>query len=192
MASPRLAIFGDGANVDRASEEIGIKINYSRFRAFLAGNRVIASTNYYNSKSSDPGDQAFYSRLRTIGYTVILGPKKVPGRSQKEVDVQIAVDLVSGAYTNLSDIALLASGDGDLAPAVRKLRSMNKTIEVASFRKQFSMSLITSASRTIDLTASTRQFQNQLGLAADGPSPSGRRKTPRHSGLPLNVTMPSC
>jgi uncharacterized LabA/DUF88 family protein len=159
MAQSRLAIFVDGANMDRASDELGIRINYSRFRTFLAGNRVTVSADYYNSRSSNLGDLAFYSRLRTIGYRVILGPKKVPGRSQKEVNVQIAVDMVSGAYANLFDIALLASGDGDLAPAVRKLRSMNKTVEVASFRKQFSMSLITAASRTIDLTASLQQFK---------------------------------
>ena len=160
MTSPRLAIFVDGANVDRASKDTGIKINYGRFRAFLAGNRAIAFANYYNSKSGDLGDQAFYSRLQTIGYRVVLGPKKVQGRSQKEVDVQIAVDMVSGAYTDLFDIALLATGDGDLAPAVRKLRSMNKTVEVASFGKQFSMSLISAASRTIDLTGSAKQFKN--------------------------------
>jgi uncharacterized LabA/DUF88 family protein len=160
MMPPRLAIFIDGANMDRASDALGMKINYSRFRTFLTGNRTTVAANYYNSKSSDAGDLAFYSRLRWLGFTVILGPKKVPGRSQKEVDVQIAVDLISGAYTNLFDIALLASGDGDLAPAVRKLRSMNKPIEVASFRRQLSMSLTTAASRIIDLTSSISQFKN--------------------------------
>jgi uncharacterized protein (TIGR00288 family) len=160
MTSPRLAIFVDGANMDRASEEMGIRINYARFRAFLAGNRAIVFANYYNSKPSDLGELAFYSRLQTVGYKLVLGPKIVPDRSQREVDVQIAVDIVSGTYSDLFDIALLASGDGDFAPVVRKLRSMNKTVEVASFRKQLSMSLTTAASRVIDLTTSIKQFKN--------------------------------
>lgn len=160
MTTTRLAIFVDGANMDRASEEIGIRINYGRFRAFLAGNRAVVLANYYNSKASDLGELAFYSRLQVVGYKLVLGPKKIPDRSQREVDVQIAVDMVSGAYTDLFDIALLASGDGDFAPVVRKLRSMNKAIEVASFRKQLSMSLTIAASRIIDLTSSIGQFKN--------------------------------
>jgi uncharacterized LabA/DUF88 family protein len=152
-ARPRLAIYVDGANIDRGSEQIGAKIKYARFKTFLTGTRTLVFANYYNSKSSDPGDQAFYNRLRTIGYNVILGPKKVEGRPQKEVDVQIAVDVVSDAYTNAFDIALIASGDGDLAPVIRELRAMRKPVEVASFQKQFSMSLLSTATRTIDLTA---------------------------------------
>ena len=121
---------------------------------------MIVLANYYNSKPSELGELAFYSRLQNLGYKLVLGPKKVQDRSQREVDVQIAVDMVSGAYTDLFDIALLASGDGDFAPAVRKLRSMSKSVEVASFRKQLSMSLTTTASRVIDLTSSIKQFKN--------------------------------
>ncbi|MCJ7456195.1 NYN domain-containing protein [Candidatus Bathyarchaeota archaeon] len=160
MTAPRLAIFVDGANIDRASKDMGIRINYRRLKAFLAGNRVVVLANYYNSKSSELGELAFYSRLQILGYKLVLGPKKVQDHPQREVDVQIAVDMVSGAYTDLFDIALLASGDGDFAPAVRKLRSLNKSVEVASFRKQLSMSLTTTASRVIDLTSSIRQFKN--------------------------------
>lgn len=150
---PRLGIYIDGANIDRASEELAVKIKYARFKTFLTGTRTLAFANYYNSKSGDLGDQAFYNRLRIIGFNVILGPEKVEGRSQKEVDVQIAVDVVSGAYTNAFDIALIASGDGDLAPLTRKLKAMTKPVEVASFRKQLSMSLLSTATRIIDLTA---------------------------------------
>ena len=152
-ARPRLAIYVDGANIDRASDELGIKIKYSRFKTFLTGTRTLAFANYYNSHSSDLGDRAFYHRLETLGYNVILGPAIIVGRSQKEVDVQIAVDATSNAYDNLFDIALIASGDGDLAPVIRKLRAMIKPVEIASFRKQLSMSLLTSATRIIDLTA---------------------------------------
>jgi uncharacterized LabA/DUF88 family protein len=156
----RLAIYIDGANVDKASEQLGIRINYTKFRMFLAGRRPVAFANYYNSRSSDIAEKAFYSRLETIGYKVILGPYKIQGESQKQVDVQIAVDMVGEAYANSFDIALLASGDGDFGPAARKLRSMQKTVEIASFGRQFSMSLITAASRTIDLTANIDKFKN--------------------------------
>ena len=64
--------------------------------------------------------------------------------------------MVSGAYENRFDIALLGSGDGDMAPAVRKLTSMNKEVEVVSFddpgKGQFAWSLKKSATRVRDLT----------------------------------------
>jgi uncharacterized LabA/DUF88 family protein len=154
MPAARLAIYVDGANIDRASDELGIKIKYSRFKTFLTGTRTLAFANYYNSESSDPGERAFYHRLETLGFNVKLGPAIIEGRSQKEVDVQMAVDAVSDAYDNLFDIAVIASGDGDLAPVVRKLRAMIKPVEIASFHKQLSMSLLTKATRVIDLTSS--------------------------------------
>jgi uncharacterized LabA/DUF88 family protein len=162
-APPRLAIYVDGANLDIASEAAGIHIDYVRLRAFLGGNRQIVLANYYNSKSTDPGERAFYKRVETAGFMLTLGPTKRPNQPQKETDVQIAVDMISGTYCNSFDIALLVSGDGDLAPAVRKMLSMNKLVEVASFddpaRKEFSWSLKSIASRTIDLTKDMSRFK---------------------------------
>lgn len=160
---PRLAIYVDGANIDISSEAVGIRIDYVRFRAFLGGSRQIVLANYYNSKSTDPGERAFYKRVENAGFTLSLGPIKRPNQPQKETDVQIAVDMISGAYDNSFDIALLVSGDGDLAPGVRKILSMkNRLVEVASFddpsRREFSWSLKSIASRTIDLTVNMQKF----------------------------------
>jgi uncharacterized LabA/DUF88 family protein len=165
MASqpPRLAIYVDGANIDRSSKAAGIHINYVRFRAFLGGNRQIVLANYYNSKSTDAGERAFYKRVENAGFALSLGPRKRPDQPQKETDVQIAVDMISGTYDNSFDIALLVSGDGDLAPAVRKILSRNKLVEVASFddpiRRELSWSLKSIASRTIDLTVNMQKFR---------------------------------
>ena len=163
MTSPRLAIFVDGANMDIGSKAAGIRINYQKFRAFLGGTRPVVFANYYNSKSGDPAEIAFYFRVEKAGFKLILGPRKVPGQSQKEIDVQIAVDMVSGAFTDLFDNALLVTGDGDLAPAVRKLLTMQKEVEVASFddpsRKEFSWSLKSIATRTVDLTPNIQKFK---------------------------------
>jgi len=163
MPHPRLAIFVDGANMDIGSRAAGIKIDYQKFRAFLGGTRLIVSANYYNSKSRNPAEMAFYHRVEEAGFTLVLGPRKIPGQRQKEIDVQIAVNMVSGAFTDLLDNALLVTGDGDLAPAVRKLLALQRQVEVASFddpsRKEFSWSLKSIASRTIDLTLNIQKFK---------------------------------
>jgi uncharacterized LabA/DUF88 family protein len=157
MISPKVAIFVDGANVDIASKTARIGINYVLLKIFLAKARPIAIANYYNSKAKDVAERAFYAQVENADFQLVCGPRKTENRSQKEIDVQIAVDMVSEAYDNSFGVAVLVSGDGDLAPAVRKLVSMKKEVEVASFddpkRREFSWSLKTAATRTIDLTA---------------------------------------
>jgi uncharacterized LabA/DUF88 family protein len=159
MPSARLAIYVDGANMTHSAEELGFRIDYAQFKKFLAGTRTLAFANYYNSYSPDPGVQAFYHKLETFGFNVELGPPTQVGHSQKQVDVQIAVDAVSNAYDNLYDVALIASGDGDLTPAVKKLKSMIKPVEIASFRDQLSRYLLTNATRIIDLSANLNMIR---------------------------------
>ena len=52
---------------------------------------------------------------------------------EKGVDVQIAVDLVAGAFENSFDTAILLSSDSDLVPAIRKARKYNKNVEYVGF-----------------------------------------------------------
>lgn len=57
------------------------------------------------------------------------------GIFQKGVDVQIASDLISNAYMNNYDIAVLFSGDVDLLESVRLVKSLGKQIIIFSHFK---------------------------------------------------------
>ena len=46
-------------------------------------------------------------------------------------DVNIAVEILSDAYDDKFDRALIISGDGDLVPPIRKVASMGKRVTVA-------------------------------------------------------------
>jgi len=61
-----------------------------------------------------------------------LCSEDVPYYVEKQVDVQIAVDVVSGAYHDEYDVAYLLSADGDFVPAVDKARLAGKTVFAAS------------------------------------------------------------
>jgi uncharacterized LabA/DUF88 family protein len=50
---------------------------------------------------------------------------------EKGVGVEIATDMVSLAYRDLYDAAILVSGDGDLAPAVQEIRRIGRIAEIA-------------------------------------------------------------
>lgn len=162
-APKRLAIYVDGANLDKASANRGIRIKYDRLKNFLSGSRKVVKACYYNSKSTKKGDIAFYKRVREAKFDVILGPYSIPSRKQKQVDVQIAVDMVADAKDAAYEIALLASGDGDLTPAVRKVVAIGKLVEIAAFNHSstittLSRELSANASRTIDLTKNVAKF----------------------------------
>ena len=163
MASPKIAIFIDGANVDIASTRSKIRINYVLLKVFLASGRTAVLANYYNSAPKNLAEASFYTQVESAGFNLVYGPKKWPNRPQKQIDVQIAVDMISEAYSNTFDVAVLVSGDGDLTPAVKKLTSMHKQVEVASFndpvKRQFSWALKTAASKTVDLTKNARKFR---------------------------------
>jgi len=163
MISPKIGIFIDGANVDISSTRSKIRINYVLLKIFLTGGRTAVLANYYNSAPKDLAESSFYTRVGSAGFDLVYGPKKREGRPQKQIDVQIAVDMVSEAYDNTFDVAVLVSGDGDLKPAVEKLISMGKQVEVASFddpvAREFSWELKTTASRTIDLTKNVQKFR---------------------------------
>ncbi|UCF13247.1 MAG: NYN domain-containing protein, partial [Thermoplasmatales archaeon] len=53
---------------------------------------------------------------------------------EKKIDIQIAIDVVSLAYENAYDTAVLVTGDGDFVPVVKKVRNFGKNVELWAFR----------------------------------------------------------
>lgn len=68
----------------------------------------------------------FETRLKPLQYS------KSQAVFQKGVDVQLAVDLVSNAYLNNYDIAVLFSGDIDLFESVKLVKTLGKQVVVFS------------------------------------------------------------
>ena len=48
-------------------------------------------------------------------------------------DIHLATDMISFAYENKYDVAILVSGDGDFVPAIRKVQKLGKNVENAYF-----------------------------------------------------------
>jgi uncharacterized LabA/DUF88 family protein len=160
-SSVRLAIYVDGANIDTPARAKSIRINYKRFYTYLVGSRNAVLANFYESYTSNLGKRAFYEDVKKAGFKLVLGPFVRFGK-QKEIDVQIAVDMVSGAYENKFDTAVLGSGDGDMPPVVKKLISMGKEVEVVSWNDpvdpQLAWTLKSCATRVRDLTYDVKKI----------------------------------
>ena len=158
MAEERVMIFIDGGNLySGVKEELKLaqSIKIDKLAEKLASGRRLVRVYYYTTPSPRPdspqgkGHQRFLDKLGWIDYLQVrLGrimPKeydyvcrkcgeKQTHRShiQKGVDTRIVVDMVSMAVGGSYDIAILVSGDSDLAEAVDFIREhTNKQVENA-------------------------------------------------------------
>lgn len=154
----RIFIIIDGNNFYHRLKELELtnllSFNYEKFVQFLIGHRFLVSKNYYigaireeygNPKSKElmRGQRKLTGKLQKDNWIIKFGHMlKADGYHEKGVDVQIATDLLIGAYENLYDIAILVSSDTDLIPAIIKARSMKKKIEYIGFSHKPSYALI--------------------------------------------------
>jgi len=155
----RVFIIIDGNNFYHRLKELELHnllhFDYEKFSQFLTGKRSLAVKYYYIGAISEErdnpksrklmiGQQKLIGKLQKGGWIIKFGHMlKADGYHEKGVDVQIAVDLLVGAYENLYDTAILVSSDTDLIPALAKARSMKKKIEYIGFSHKPSYGLIT-------------------------------------------------
>src|SRR3989344_8418989 len=130
----RVFIIIDGNNFYHRLKELGLvnllSFDYEKLTKFLIGRRFLVSKNYYigaireepnNPKSKELmiGQQKLVGKLQKDNWVVKFGHMlKTDDYHEKGVDVQIAVDLLIGAYEDLYDTAILVSSDTDLIPAL--------------------------------------------------------------------------
>lgn len=141
----RISIFIDGSNLYYSLKDLGVsKIDFQKLVNLLKKNRLLVSVFYYNAPLDISVDskkyweqQKFFDALRRIpGFNVVLARlrkhKREDGTIIFEVkgdDIYLATDLISGAYENLYDTALIVSGDEDFVPAIRKAQKLGKKVE---------------------------------------------------------------
>ncbi len=78
-------------------------------------------------------------------------PRLTACGAKKARTVKIATDMVSLAYRDFYDAAILVSGDGDLAPAVQEIRRIGRIVENAIPRARRSWHLVRESSRYIPI-----------------------------------------
>jgi len=149
--SERIAIFIDGSNFYHSvKDSLSIThemIDFAKLIEILRKNRLLIGVYYYNA-SLDRGynedvywkQQRFFSELRKIPafHTILCHMRKIKRGKDFEFavkgdDIHLATDMLSFAYENTYDTAILVSGDGDFTPAIKKIRKLGKKVENAYF-----------------------------------------------------------
>ncbi len=147
----RVMIFIDGSNMYHSLKTFFNRtdIDFGKFCAKLIGKRRLIRIYYYNarvSRKEEPerysSQVQFFNSVAAIPYTELrLGrlvynnwPNTPP--YEKGVDVQLATDMLTHAFKNNYDTAILVAGDNDFVPSLQAVKDMGKHIEVALFGKE--------------------------------------------------------
>ncbi len=98
--------------------------------------------------------QSLVTNLQKHGFIIQFGYllKSDDKYHEKGVDVQIATNLLKGAFKNLYDTAYLVSSDSDLIPAIVEAQSVNKTIVYVGFKHKPSFALLRTCKKSLLLT----------------------------------------
>lgn len=122
--------------------------DYNAFWAQVMTDRTLVNANAYAIARSDDKQKQFHNILRGIGFDVKLKPfiQRQDGSAKGDWDVGIALDAMELA--EVSDVIVIASGDGDFDLLAKRIQSRyGKTVEVYGVPGLTANSLIEAADR---------------------------------------------
>ena len=141
----RVMVFIDGSNLYHVlTQSCGRHdLQFDKFAIKLANGRKLVRSYYYNIRQESDTNpnvgveqQKFLESMYDTPYVEVrLGIWKQRGdiMVEKGVDVMLATDLVTNAYKDHYDTAIVVSGDADFYPALQAVKDVGKHIEVAAF-----------------------------------------------------------
>ena len=152
-----VAVFVDVANIFYAAKAAGVDIDYvTLLKAATAGRDLVRAYAYTGLDPDNENQRNFHDFLRRSNYKVVSKDirKYGDGKVKANLDIELVVDMMKTAR-NL-DIAIVVSGDGDFAPAIRAVQEQGVRVEVISFRGNTSSDLIEVADLFTDIVQLAR------------------------------------
>jgi uncharacterized LabA/DUF88 family protein len=151
--SKNVAVFVDVANIFYAAKAAGVDIDYvTLLKSATSGRDFVRAYAYTGLDPENDNQRNFHEFLKRSGYKVVSKDirKYGDGRIKANLDIELVVDLMRMAQH--IDIAVVISGDGDFAPAIRAVQQMGVRVEVISFRGNTSSDLIEVADVFTDIS----------------------------------------
>lgn len=135
----RVIIFIDNSNIFQGFRKYNIKADYEKLKNIITKGRRLQDIFLYEGVvyPMSPEKKKWYEDLSEhSGYVIKASFDKIAANDaiEKKIDIQIAIDIISLAYENAYDTAVLVSGDGDFVPVVKKVRELGKNVELWAFR----------------------------------------------------------
>ncbi len=170
----RVVVFVDGSNLFYGIRLLKIRLDYGKLLSFLKGTRQLVRAYFYTSipdestlKKNTPEwesyqrQRKFLEEISNLGYKVktsLLRRRPSGELKEKEIDIMLATDMLSLAYLNAYDTAVLVSGDSDFRYTVEEVQKLGKKVENATFLKTSSPILRRACDKFIPLDEYTERF----------------------------------
>ncbi len=109
----------------------------------------------------DHHNRFVYTMQKTPYLDLVYGKLEKRGDSwvEKGTDVNIAVDLLTGAFLDVYDVAILVSADADYIKAIEEVKRLGKHVEVTSFIKDGEFNIPQSLMKVADdIIPVTKEF----------------------------------
>jgi uncharacterized LabA/DUF88 family protein len=164
----RVMIFIDGSNLFWTAKrfKLGYRIDLQKLVKELTGQRPLIRPYFYSGVGVPPSEPQikFHHKLKYSGINVVTRPLRQRGDRwiEKGIDVALVTDMLGMAFRNVYDIAILVSGDRDLAEAIEEVKRLGKRVEIASFESSIAEDMKMIADRFISLDAIANKIQLQV------------------------------
>ena len=175
--SKNVAMFVDVANLYYAARGQDVDVDYiALLKHATKGRDLIRAYAYSGLDPENENQKKFIDFLNKNGYKVLTKDirKFTDGRVKANLDIELVVDLFRLA--DRMDIAVIVSGDGDFAPAIKALQDKGVRCEVISFRPNTSSDLIAVADEFTDAM--------KLSIGRDREAPSVLAEMPAKEVVP--------
>ncbi|MDQ4034424.1 MAG: NYN domain-containing protein [Chloroflexota bacterium] len=150
--SKNVAMFVDVANMYYAARGQDVDVDYvALLKHATKGRDLIRAYAYTGLDPENENQRKFIDFLGKNGYKPVIKDirKFGDGRMKANLDIELVVDLFRLA--DRMDIAVIVSGDGDFAPAIKALQDKGIRAEVISFKPNTSSDLIAVADEFMDI-----------------------------------------
>ncbi len=150
--SKNVAMFVDVANMYYAARGQDVDVDYiALLKHATKGRDLIRAYAYTGLDPDNENQRKFIDFLAKNGYKPVIKDirKFGDGRMKANLDIELVVDLFRLA--DRMDIAVIVSGDGDFAPAIRALQDTGVRCEVISFKPNTSSDLFAVADVFTDI-----------------------------------------
>src|SRR5688500_3458813 len=145
-------MFVDVANMYYAARGQDVDVDYvALLKHATKGRDLIRAYAYTGLDPENENQRKFIDFLGKNGYKPVIKDirKFGDGRMKANLDIELVVDLFRLA--DRMDIAVIVSGDGDFAPAIKALQDKGVRCEVISFKPNTSSDLIAVADEFMDI-----------------------------------------
>ncbi|MHA2287971.1 MAG: LabA-like NYN domain-containing protein [Promethearchaeota archaeon] len=135
----RITIFIDNSNIFKGFQKYNVQVDYEKLKTLITRDRKLSAIYLYEGVvyPMSQGKKNWYQQLsKRSGYEIKASFDKIAKSVaiEKKVDINIAIDVVSLAYEDAYDTAVLVSGDGDFLPVIKKVKELNKIVEIWAFK----------------------------------------------------------